>query len=205
MVIIGLTGSIAMGKTTAGQAFQHLGVPVHDADQAVHDLLDRNGAAVQIVDAAFPGVARDGGIDRRALGERVFDDPDALGRLEALLHPLVRRREEEFIGQAEDAGHDLVVLDIPLLFETRGEARCDAVVVVSAPPEVQWERALKRPGMTAERLKAILARQMSDGEKRSRADFVIDTGKALDQNLRAIADIVKVIRQRHGLETPPTK
>lgn len=205
MVIIGLTGSIAMGKTTAGEAFRRLGVPVHDADQAVHDLLGRDGAAVTAVDAAFPGLAGDGAIDRKALGERVFEDPEALRRLEALLHPLVRRREEEFIGKAEDSGHDLVVLDIPLLFETKGEARCDVIVVVSAPPDIQRKRALKRPGMTAERLKAILARQISDREKQNRADFVVDTSKSQEENLRVIADIVKVVRQRHGLKTPPTE
>ena len=202
MVVIGLTGSIAMGKTTAGEAFERLGVPVHDADKAVHELLGPNGAAVAVVEDAFPGVAKHGAIDRRALGERAFEDADALGRLEALLHPLVRQHEDKFIGEAEKTGHDLVVLDIPLLFETEGQDRCDVIVVVSAPPEIQRRRAFKRPDMTAGRFQAILARQMPDDEKRARADFVVDTSKDLDENLRAIENIVTVIRERYGLKAP---
>jgi len=194
MVILGLTGSIGMGKSAAARAFRRLGVPVHDADKAVHALLAKDGEAVAAVAEAFPGVVRDGAVDRQALARRVFDDDDALARLEALLHPLVRRSEQRFLKAARAHGRRVVVLDIPLLFETGGEDRCDAVVVVSAPAFVQAQRVLKRTGMTRERLGSILARQMPDAEKRRRADFIIPTGLGLDFSLRAVRKIVRVAR-----------
>ncbi len=194
MVILGLTGSIGMGKSAAARAFRRLGVPIHDADKAVHALLAEGGQAVTAIGEAFPGVVRDGAVDRQALARRVFDDDEALARLEALLHPLVRRAEQQFLKAARAHGRPLVVLDIPLLFETGGENRCDAVAVVSAPAFVQAQRVLKRPGMTRERLQSILARQMPDAEKRRRADFVIPTGLGLDFSLRAIREIVRVTR-----------
>jgi dephospho-CoA kinase len=194
MVILGLTGSIGMGKSAAARAFRRLGVPIHDADKAVHALLAEGGKAVAAVAEAFPGVVRDGAVDRQALARRVFDDAAALARLEALLHPLVRRSEQQFLRAAKAHGRRLVVLDIPLLFETGGEDRCDAVVVVSAPAFVQAQRVLKRPGMTRDRLESILARQMPDAEKRRRADFVVPTGLGLDFSLRAVREIVRVAR-----------
>jgi len=194
VIVLGLTGSIGMGKTAAAEAFRRLGVPVHDADRAVHDLLGPGGAAVAAVDAAFPGVVRDGAVDRAALGRRVFGDDAALARLEALLHPLVRKSERRFLRTAARHRRPLVVLDIPLLFETGAERRCDAVVVVSAPPFVQAQRVLRRPGMTRTRLQSILDRQVSDAEKRRRADFVVPTGIGHRFTLRAIKKIVRVAR-----------
>lgn len=176
MRILGLTGSIGMGKSTAANTFRRLGVPVFDADAAVHRLQARGGRAVGPIRAAFPDAIRDGAVDREALRRAVLGDPAALKRLEGIVHPLVRAEERRFLGAARRQGRRLVVLDIPLLFETGGEARCDAVVVVSAPAPVQRARVLRRGGMTPERLDAILARQTPDAEKRRRADFVIRTG-----------------------------
>ncbi|MGK9165978.1 dephospho-CoA kinase [Inquilinus limosus] len=176
MRILGLTGSIGMGKSTAAAMLRRDGVAVHDADAVVHDLLRRGGAAVPAVAAAFPEAVRDGAVDRRALGALVFGKPEALRRLEAILHPLVRRRMRRFLQQAGRRGDRLVVLDIPLLFETGGERFCDAVAVVSAPRLLQRQRVLTRPGMTREKFAAILAAQMPDREKRRRADWVVPTG-----------------------------
>jgi len=176
MVILGLTGSVGMGKTTAARQLRRLGIPVHDADRTVHRLLARGGEAVGPVAAAFPGVLRDGAIDRAALGRLVFADPARLRQLEKILHPLVRKCERRFLARARRQRRRLVVLDIPLLFETGGEARCDKVLVVSAPRHIQLARVMARPGMTAERLAGMEARQMPDAEKRRRADIVIDTG-----------------------------
>lgn len=198
MIIIGLTGSMGMGKTTAAGHFHGLGIPVHNADKAVHQLMARQGEAVAAVEAAFPGTAKEGAVDRRALAARVFDGDDAdenLDVLEAILHPLVRRRQEEFLRRAEARGDEMVVLEVPLLLETGGDALCDTVVVVSAPTDVQKKRVLGRPGMTKARLRAILARQIPDAEKRRRADFVIETDVDHAQSLRAVENIVKVIRQ----------
>jgi dephospho-CoA kinase len=203
MVILGLTGSIAMGKSKAAQAFRRLGVPVHDADRAVHDLLAKDEGAVAAVAKAFPGLRGSGGVDRQALARHVFDDAPALARLEAILHPLVRLGQVRFLRQAARAGRRLVVLDVPLLFETGGDRLCDAVVVVSAPAFVQAERVLRRPGMTHRRLGAILARQLSDAEKRRRADFVVNTGLGRSHSLRQIRAIVKVTRQWRGDHWPP--
>lgn len=195
MVILGLTGSIGMGKTTAANMLRRLGVPVHDADATVHRLMDRGGAAVPLVEAAFPGVVRDGAVDRAALGRRVFDDPEALRRLEAILHPLVRRTERRFLARSPAARVPIVVLDIPLLFETGAERRCDATIVVTAPRFVQRARVLRRPGMTAARLAAIEARQMPDAEKRRRADFIVRTGRDRRATLRALTRIVRLMRR----------
>ena len=195
MVILGLTGSIGMGKTTAANMLRRLGVPVHDADATVHRLMDRGGAAVPLVEAAFPGVVRDGAVDRAALGRRGFDDPEALRRLEAILHPLVRRTERRFLARSAAARVPIVVLDIPLLFETGAERRCDATIVVTAPRFVQRARVLRRPGMTAARLAAIEARQMPDAEKRRRADFIVRTGRDRRATLRALTRIVRLMRR----------
>jgi dephospho-CoA kinase len=197
MIILGLTGSIGMGKSTAAGLFRRLGVPVHDADAYVHRLLAAGGAAVPLVEAAFPGVSGSTGVDRRALGRRVFGDDAALRRLEAILHPMVRADEGRFLQRMEAHRVPLVVLDIPLLFEGGSEARCDAVVVVTAPAFLQRARVLSRPGMTAERFAAILAKQIPDHVKRRRADFVVPTGLGRQVTLRCLREIVKVLRARN--------
>jgi len=194
MKILGLTGGIGMGKSTAANTFRRLGVPVFDADAAVHRLQGRGGRAVAPIGAAFPGTVQDGMVDREALRRVVLGNPAALNRLEAIVHPLVRAEERRFLGRARRAGRRLVVLDIPLLFETGGEARCDAVVVVSAPPAVQRARVLGRRGMTPERLAAILTRQTPDAEKRRRADFVIRTGLSRAHARRAIRRLLERFR-----------
>jgi len=195
MRVLGLTGSIGMGKTTAAAALRRLKVPVHDADAAVHRLSGKGGAAVAAIAAAFPGVVKNGAVDRQELGRRVFGDPAALAKLESILHPLVRRETQRFLARARAARRPLVVLDVPLLFETGGEARCDAVLVVSAPRFVQRTRVLARPGMTEERLAGIEARQMPDGEKRRRADYVVPTGLDRRTALRAIRRALKLARE----------
>jgi dephospho-CoA kinase len=196
MLVLGLTGSIAMGKSTTAAMFRALGVPVHDADAAVHALY--GAAAVAPVEAAFPGVVVGGRVDRQRLASIVVGDAAALARLEAIVHPLVRAAEREFLARADAAGARRVVLDVPLLFETGGAARVDAVVLVTAPAAVQRERALRRPGMTEERLAVILARQMSDAEKRRRAHFVIDTSGDFDIAARAVASIVRAVAAMPG-------
>jgi dephospho-CoA kinase len=177
MFVIGLTGSIAMGKTVTAGLFADAGVPVHDADATVHRLYE--GEAVPDIEAVFPGTTRHGKVDRDALSRRVLGDAPAFKRLEAIVHPLVREAEEQFLRQAEATGAKVAVLDIPLLFETGGDKRVDAVVVVSAPAELQRKRALER-GLSAERLDALLARQMPDAEKRRRADFVVDSSQGIE-------------------------
>jgi dephospho-CoA kinase len=193
MFTIGLTGSIAMGKTTTARLFAEEGVPVHDADAAVHKLYE--GEAAGLIEAAFPGTTRDGKVDRVALGQRVLGDAPALQRLEAMVHPLVRQAETKFLQGAEDKGAPIVVLDIPLLFETGGAGRVDATVVVSAPAEIQRARVLER-GVSLERLEALLARQMPDAEKRRRADFVVDSSQgvehARDQVRQILAAVAKM-------------
>jgi dephospho-CoA kinase len=178
VVVIGLTGSIGMGKSTTSRFFAEAGVPVHDADAAVHRLYAGDAAA--IIEAEFPGVSGGQGIDRDKLAKRVLGDPDALRRLEGIIHPLVRREEARFLDDAERLGASIAVLDIPLLFETGADRRVDAVVVVTAPAEMQRARALGRPGMTEEKFQALLGKQMPDAEKRRRADFVVDTSKGFD-------------------------
>jgi dephospho-CoA kinase len=194
--ILGLTGSIAMGKTETGKMFARLGVPVYDADQAVHTLYDRKGAAVAPIEKIYPDVVRAGRVDRTLLAKRVTLDPTALKRVEAIVHPLVARLREDFLTHAARQGADLVVLDIPLLYETGGESKVDAVAVVSAPRDVQLKRVLARPGMTKEKLAAIEARQMPDVEKRARADFVIDTGKSLNESFETVKNLVETLRRR---------
>jgi len=196
MIVLGLTGSIGMGKSTAAALLRRLGIPVHDADAAVHRLQANGGAAVAAIAAAFPGTVREGRVDRQALGRIVFADPAALKRLEAILHPLVRREERKFLAQARSRRCRLVALDIPLLFETHAERRCDHVMVVSAPRQVQLGRVLRRPGMSRERLAGIEARQLPDIVKRARADTVIDTGLGRRHSLQAIRRAVTLLRRR---------
>lgn len=187
MIVVGLTGSIGMGKSTTAQMFEEEGVPVHDSDRAVHGLYA--GKAAPLVEDAFPGTTVDGKVDRERLAARVLGDAAALKRLEAIVHPLVRAEADAFLQRARESQAPIAVLDIPLLYETGGEARVDRVVVVSAPAEIQRERVLARPGMTVEKFEAILAKQVPDAEKRRRADFVIDTGRGLDgarEQVRAI-------------------
>jgi dephospho-CoA kinase len=197
MLILGLTGSVGMGKSTTARFFAEEGVPVYDADAEVHRLYE--GAAAPAIEAAFPGTTVGGKVDRTRLSARVLGDAAALKRLEAIVHPLVRDAEHRLLAEAEARGAKVAVLDIPLLFETGGEARVDAVVVASAPPEVQRGRVLERPGMTVEKLEAILAKQMPDAEKRRRADFVVDTSRgfaAAHAQVRAILDTVATMPTR---------
>jgi dephospho-CoA kinase len=194
VIVIGLTGSIGMGKSTTAGMFREAGVPVYDADAAVHDLYDRGGAAVGPVGEAFPGVVKDGRVDREELRKRVLGQPDELKRLNAIVHPLVGQDRVQFFEKAKADGADMVVLDVPLLFETGGHANMDAVVVVTAPPEMQRERVLARPGMSPERLDAILAQQMADAEKRARAHFVVDTSQGLEPARAQVAQIIAAMR-----------
>lgn len=205
MFILGLTGSIGMGKTSAARTLRRLGVPVHDADAAVHRLLGTGGACVAAVEAAFPGVVHDGAVDRKDLGQRVFGKPASLARLEAILHPPVRREAIDFLERHARQRRSVVVLDIPLLFETGGDHLCDATVVVSAPAMVQAARVLGRPGMTEARFRSILAQQMSDAEKRRRADFIVSTGLGKRDTLRQLAAIIKLVRSRPSRHWPPRR
>ena len=196
MVIIGLTGSIGMGKSTIAQRFRELGVPVCDADAVVHQLYD--GAAVGPIEAAFPGTTARGKVDRVKLSQAVVGDPHGLKRLESIVHPLVQAAERQFLREASDQGAPMAVLEIPLLFETGGDARVDVKVVVSAPAKVQRERVLQRQRMTPAKLDALLARQMPDAEKRRRADFVVDTGASIPESYAQVDAIVEVLRNRGG-------
>lgn len=192
MIVLGLTGSIGMGKSTTSAFFRAAGVPVHDADATVHALY--RGAAVAPVEAAFPGCSRDGAVDREALATRVLGDEAAMKTLEAIVHPLVRAAETTFLDAARKAGHAVAVLDIPLLFETRGESRVDVVVTVTAAPPVQRARVLARPGMTIDKFEKILARQVVDAEKRRRSHFLIDTGHGLEPARRQVAAVLRALR-----------
>jgi len=197
MFILGLTGSLGMGKSVTARFFAEQGVPVHDADAVVHRLYE--GEAAAAIEAAFPGTTAGGKVDRDKLAARVLRDGAALKRLEAIVHPLVQEAERRLLAEAEARGEKVAVLDIPLLFETGGEKRVDAVVVVSAPPEVQRARVLERPGMTVEKLEAILAKQMPDDEKRRRADFIVDTSRGFEAaraEVRAILDAVATMPKR---------
>ena len=178
MFILGLTGSLGMGKSTTTKFFAEEGVPVHDADAAVHRLYE--GEAVPLIEAAFPGTTAGGKVDRDKLAKRVLGDPAAIKKLEEIVHPLVHAEEQRFLAAARAAGAKIAVLDIPLLFETKGDERCDAVVVVSAPADVQRARAFERAGMTETKFQAILAKQMPDAEKRARADFIVDSGQGFE-------------------------
>lgn len=192
-IVLGLTGSIGMGKSTTAELFRREGAAVFDADAAVHKLYD--GAAAAPVAARFPGAARDGGIDREALARLVVGDQQALADLEAIIHPLVRQAELDFIRRHKDRGTEFVVLDIPLLFESNGDALCDWTVVVSAPPEIQQARVLARKGMTRARFDRLLSRQMSDADKRARADFIVLTDKGLTDAKRQVRDILRRLRK----------
>jgi dephospho-CoA kinase len=197
MFVLGLTGSLGMGKSTTARFFAEEGVPVHDADAVVHRLYD--GEAAAAIEAAFPGTTTAGKVDREKLATRVLGDIAALRRLEEIVHPLVQEAERRLLAEAEARGEKVALLDIPLLFETGGEERVDAVVVVSAPADVQRSRALERPGMTVDKLDAILAKQMPDGEKRRRADFVVDTSRgfeAVRAEVRAILNAVATMPKR---------
>jgi dephospho-CoA kinase len=197
MFILGLTGSLGMGKSTTARFFAEEGVPVHDADAVVHRLYE--GEAVAAIEAAFPGTTANGQVDRNKLSARVLGDGAALKRLEAIVHPLVHEAEARLLAAAETRGEKIAVLDIPLLFETGSDQRVDAVVVVSAPPQVQRARVLERPGMTLDKLEAILGNQMPDAEKRRRADFVVDTSRGFEAaraQVRAILAAVATMPKR---------
>jgi len=203
MMIVGLTGSIGMGKSTAAKMLRQMGVPVYDADAAVHAVQAPGGPALAPIEAAFPGVVKDGVLDRQALGARVFGDREALRRLEAIVHPLVGLRQRAFLKRAARRREKLVVLDIPLLFEGRGERRVDATLVVSAPAFLQRARVMARPGMTAERLDGILRQQVPDAVKRRKADIVIPTGLGLAPTRRALERAVAELKSREGRFWPP--
>ena len=188
MIILGLSGSIGMGKSTTAQMFRDAGVPVHDSDEAVHRLYA--GSAAPLIEARFPGTVVDGVVDRDRLGKQVIGHPEAMRDLEKIIHPLVRADADAFLEASKAAGAAFAVMDIPLLFETKGEGRVDKIAVVSASADVQRERVLARPGMTSEKFEAILARQVPDAEKRARADFIIDTGHGLDVARRDVQAII---------------
>jgi dephospho-CoA kinase len=189
MIVLGLTGSIGMGKSTTAKLFAEAGVPVYDADAAVHRLYE--GEAVAAIEAAFPGTTVDGKVDRNKLSAQVVHDPAAIKRLEGIVHPMLGASRQKFLGDAERSGAPVAVIDVPLLFETGGDKRVDAVVVVTTTPEIQRERVLARDNMSAERFDAILARQLPDVEKRQRADFVVDTSHGLDPVRARIRDILE--------------
>lgn len=194
MITVGLTGSIGMGKSTTAAMFAEAGAPVYDADAEVARIYGKGGAAVAPLEAAFPGVTKDGAVDREALRQRVLGDPEAMAKLNSVVHPLLGAGRVEFFDKAARDGADIVVLDIPLLFETGGEGRVDAVVVVSAPAEMQRTRVTARAGWDDRRLDAILAQQRPDAEKRARADFVIDTGHGLEAARAQVAEVMAALR-----------
>jgi dephospho-CoA kinase len=199
VIVLGLTGSIGMGKSTAAATLRRFRIPLFDADRVVHRLLGPGGSAVSLVAAAFPGVASaKGGINRTLLGRQVFSDPEALSRLEQIIHPMVAANEKRFLALARGRREPIVVLDIPLLFESGGERRCDYVLVVSAPRLVQRQRVLRRPGMTERRLTAILDHQMPDREKRRRADFVVSTGLSRNLSSRRLRAVVRRLTDKRS-------
>jgi dephospho-CoA kinase len=191
MFILGLTGSIGMGKSTTAKFFAEEGVPVHDADAAVHRLYE--GEAVDPIEAAFPGSTANGKVDRKKLSRQVVGNSVAIKKLEQIVHPLVRKSEERFLAEARRNGAEIVVLDIPLLYETGAHKRCDAVVVVSAPADVQRDRALQRPGMTEEKFNELLAKQLPDEEKRRRADFVVDSSRGFEAARAQVREILQAV------------
>ncbi|MEM9684417.1 MAG: dephospho-CoA kinase [Pseudomonadota bacterium] len=203
MIIIGLTGSIGMGKSTAAGMLRGMGVPVHDSDAAVHLLIGPGGRAVGRIEAAFPGVTRDGAVDRPALGKRVFGDEAALKRLEAILHPMVSEEKGRFLRCCAAWRKPMVACDVPLLFETQGDRQCDATIVVTASPFIQEMRVLRRPGMTRERFLRIRAQQMPEAEKCRRGDFVVQTGLGYRHTLMHLRRIVKYLSHRRGTHWPP--
>lgn len=196
MIILGLTGSIGMGKSTTAGMFRTEGVAVHDSDSTVHRLYE--GAAVPLVEAAFPGTVRDGKVDRQALSRHVVGNREAMRRLELIIHPLVSADRDRFLAENRHAGSPLVVLDIPLLFETGSERMCDVVAVVTAPAEIQRQRVMSRPAMTEEKFAALVASQMPDGEKRKRADFIIDTSRGLEAAHEQVCEIIGKLKGGDG-------
>jgi dephospho-CoA kinase len=196
MLVIGLTGSIGMGKTTAAARFRELGIAVCDADAEVHKLYA--GPAVPAIEAAFPGSTANGKVDRQKLAQQLITDPSQFARLEAIVHPMVQEAERRFLRAEAARGAGMAVLEIPLLLEAGGHGRVDVVVVVSAPPEMQRERVLARPGMSLEKLEQILARQLHDSEKRARADFIVDTGGTLAESAGQVDKIVESLQGRRG-------
>ncbi|MGQ0484698.1 MAG: dephospho-CoA kinase [Hyphomicrobiales bacterium] len=198
MIVAGLTGSIAMGKTETARLFAALGVPVFDADAEVHHLYAKNGEAVRAIGAQFPQAVIDGAIERQRLAELVLKDPEAVKMLESIVHPLVRKAENEFTRRCRAENRPLAVLDIPLLFETGRQHDVDRIIVVSAPADVQRSRALARPGMTPEKFEAIAARQVPDGEKRRQAHFIVDSSQGIDQALAQVKAIVAMLMQQAG-------
>ena len=197
MIRIGLTGSIGMGKSTSAKLFAEAGIPVNDSDAVVHDLY--SGEAVPLVEGAFPGTTSDGKVDRQELSRRLAGDPSGFKRLEAIVHPLVRERERRFVERQTEAGADMIVLDIPLLFETGADTRVDKIAVVSCDPQIQRERVLARPGMTEEKFNMILSRQTPDAEKRARADYVIDTGGSIDAARHQVQEIIADLRRKQQI------
>jgi len=197
MIVVGLTGSIAMGKTETAKIFHAIGIPVFDSDAEVHRQYRKGGAAVEAVFRLFPEAVIDGAVDRKILSKRTLGNRQALQRLEAAIHPIVRRSQDEFLEQCRVSGQKIAVLDIPLLFETGRETEVDAIIVVSAPPDLQRQRVLERPGMTLEKLGRILERQMPDAEKRAKADYVVDTSKGLDYAAAQVRDIVANLLKNH--------
>lgn len=198
--LIGLTGSIGMGKSETAKMFARLGIPVNDSDANVHALYEPGGAAVPDIEKTFPGTVREGKVDRAVLTKALAADPGGFKKLESIVHPLVAKTQADFMARAEAAGADMVVLDIPLLFETGGHARVDAVVVVSAPPHIQRARVLERPGMTEEKLDQILSRQTPDEEKRAKAHYVVVTDKGLDHAFEQVKMIVADLREKIAAE-----
>lgn len=196
MIVLGLTGSIGMGKSTTAGLFAEQGVPVNDADQVVHNLY--RGEAVVPIKAAFPEAVRDGIVDRASLAQTLAKNPAKFKELEAIVHPLVRERERQFLDAQRAAGADLVVLDIPLLFETGGQDRVDHIVVVSCDADIQRRRVLERPGMTPDKFEMILSRQLPDAEKRARADYVIDTGHGIGAARDRVMEIIAELRADTG-------
>ena len=197
MIVLGLTGSIGMGKSTTAKMFREAGIPVWDADCTVHRLYGPDGAGSTALAEIVPDVVGEGGVDRTKLRASIIADPGLLKKVEQLIHPLVGQDRAEFIARAREQGQELVVCDIPLLFETGGETSVDKIVVVTAPPDVQRRRVLKRPGMTQEAFEAILAKQVPDAEKRKRADFLIDTGKGMDHARAEVAEVILALTGEH--------
>jgi len=198
MLLIGLTGSIGMGKSETARMFERLGVPVYDADAAVHLLYAKGGAAVAPISRLWPDTIANGAVDRAALSRHVLGQPEEMQKLEAIVHPLVGAAQLEFLRSMKAQGHEMVLLDVPLLYETGGESRVDIVVVVSAPYDLQKTRVLARPGMDMAKFAAIHAKQVPDEEKRRRADFVVDTSQSLEHAFEQVESIVQTLKGRDG-------
>lgn len=203
MLVIGLTGSIGMGKSTTARLFARQGVPVHEADAVVHALYTKGGAAVEAIGRAFPGAVRDGAVDRERLAQLVIGDPGALRRLEAIVHPLVRAEQMAWLKARADEGAEMVVLDIPLLFESGAAKEVDVVVLVTAPEAVRRKRVLARPGMSEAKLDALLARQMPEGERRKHADFIVETDQGINHAEAQVKAILSALAGRKGRVWPP--